>query len=279
MTTDHHETLTIGALTDEELAALATTDGLSVFPVLGAMPEEHRDIAVRTAYRSLVARGVIEAPTPEEEAEAVARAGDGALLELPVRMPESLRHVLALRAGARHVVAVSRATALGEEYRYAYAVEDVVLEEHVTATGLHTFLVAAADGLVDTLAGWALHPEATDGSGEPAAIDPTRPSPRPSCSTPSARPCCGPTSSCAPPATRRPSSAGCSADPAAPGWPRLRSAPASPSSPGRSPWPRSARTSPAPSPTSAFPPDAANPGVASEPFRGDAGDSGVVTPS
>ena len=160
---------------------LAGTDGMSVFPVLGAMSREHREVATVTAYRSLVARGLVEAPTPEEEAEAVRRArSEGPEhVEVPVRVAESLAHVLTLRAGAQLAVAVSRMTAVGEDYRYAYVVEDLVVEEHVTATGLHTFALSARAGLAALLAGWAVHPEASDGTGEavelPAGEDPTPP--------------------------------------------------------------------------------------------------------
>ncbi|MBM6403466.1 hypothetical protein JQN72_04315 [Phycicoccus sp. CSK15P-2] len=173
--------LTVGRLTDEELAVVAGLDDLAVLPVLGEMSDEHRDVAVRTAYRSLVARGLLEAPTPEEQAEAVrqAEAEGPDDVQVPVRVPESLSHVLALRRGAERAVAVSRTTSLGEEYRYAYLAADVVLEEHVTATGLHTFHVSRGESVVDTLAGWALHPEAGDGHGDPvllpAADDPAPP--------------------------------------------------------------------------------------------------------
>ncbi len=166
--TDAAETLDIGQLTDEELAVIATTDGVAVFPVLGRMSAEHRTVALQTAYRSLVARGLLLAPTAEDEAAARRRDGDDA--ELPVRMPESMAHVLALRAGAQRVVAVSRMTAMGEEYRYAYVVEDVVLEEHVTGTGLHSFVVGRRARLADLVAGWVLHPEAGDGSGDPVPL-------------------------------------------------------------------------------------------------------------
>jgi hypothetical protein len=161
-------------LTDEELAALATTAGIVVFPVLSALDAGQQSLAVRTAYRSLVARGLVEAPSAEEERDAfAAAAAEGrAHAEVPVRMPESVSHVLALRAGADRVVAVSLTTAAGQEFRYAHVVEDVVLEELVTGSGLHTFCLSRRDDLPATLERWALHPEAADGSGDPVAAGP-----------------------------------------------------------------------------------------------------------
>lgn len=169
-------------LTDEELAVLSGTEGLSVFPVLGEYDAREREVALRTAYRSMVARGLVEAPTPEEEKDAfteAARAGRDTA-DVPIRLPESVSSVLALRAGATRAVAVALTTAAGQEFRYAYVVDDVVLEEHVTGSGLHTFALSRDTDLPATVAQWALHPDAADGSGEPVrasvdAVDPTPP--------------------------------------------------------------------------------------------------------
>lgn len=155
-------------LTDEEVAVLATTDGPVVLPYLGTLDDAQVATATTTAYRSLVARGLLTAPTPQEAREAArtSTAHGEERVAYPVRMPETLAHLLHLRAGASTVVCVSVATALGAEYRYAHVVDDVALVEEVTGTGLHRFsLVDTADlpPLVET---WVLHPEATPGTGE-----------------------------------------------------------------------------------------------------------------
>ena len=155
-------------LTDEEVAVLATTEGPVVLPYLGTLEAEERLTATRTAYRSLVARGLLETPTPEQarEAEREALTTGEDVVAYPVRMPEELARVLTLRAGAGAVVCCALTTALGQEYRYAHVVEDVVLLEEVTATGLHRLALLDGAGLADHVAGWVLHPEAVPGAGE-----------------------------------------------------------------------------------------------------------------
>ncbi|NHC14803.1 hypothetical protein [Motilibacter deserti] len=155
-------------LTDEEVAVLATTEGPVVLPYLGTLEPDERLTATRTAYRSLVARGLLEAPTPQQvlDAEREARTTGEDVAAYPVRMPEELARVLTLRAGASAVVCCALTTALGQEYRYAHVVEDVVLLEEVTPTGLHRLALLDAAALTEHVAGWVLHPEATPGAGE-----------------------------------------------------------------------------------------------------------------
>jgi hypothetical protein len=155
-------------LTDEEIAVLATTDGPVVLPYLAGLDPEQARTATTTAYRSLVARGLLEAPTPQQarEAEREAVASGEGRVAYPVRMPEHLSHVLALRAGASAVVCVAVSTALGQEFRYAHVVEDVVLVEEVTTTGLHRLGLLGLTDLPARLAAWVLHPEAVAGTGE-----------------------------------------------------------------------------------------------------------------
>ncbi|MFC5997120.1 hypothetical protein ACFP6A_00030 [Quadrisphaera sp. GCM10027208] len=155
-------------LTDEEVAVLATADGPVVLPYLGTLDDEQVATATTTAYRSLVARGLLTAPTPQEAREAArtSTARGEERVGYPVQMPETLAHLLRLRAGASTVVCVSVATALGAEYRYAHVVDDVVLVEEVTGTGLHRFSLVDVADLPTIVQGWVLHPEATPGTGE-----------------------------------------------------------------------------------------------------------------
>lgn len=155
-------------LTDEEVVVLAGTAGVAVLPHLNALPAEHRDVATGTAYRGLVARGILEAPTPQQarDAERAAVRDDSASTEYPVSMPESLAHLLRLRAGAGTVVCVAVSSALAQEFCYAHVVDDVVLLEEVTGTGLHRFSLLEADDLAGQVRRWALHPEAVPGEGD-----------------------------------------------------------------------------------------------------------------
>jgi hypothetical protein len=183
MTTEPHRVELLD-LTDEEVAVLATTDGPVVFPYLGTLSEEQAQTATTTAYRSLVARGLLTAPTPQQAREAArtATASGEEQVAYPVEMPEELANLLALRTAAPTVVCLSITTALGPDYRYAHVVEDVALLEEVTGTGLHRFSLVEAADLEALLTGWVLHPEATAGSGEevvqlPAADDEPDPTP------------------------------------------------------------------------------------------------------
>lgn len=171
------EPVFVEVLTDEELSVVATPGAMPVTPFLRDLDPALVETARRTAYRSLVARGVLDPPTPE----AVARAtndGDGEV-ELMVR--QDVRSVVALRAAAQVVVAVARTTAATQDYWYAHLVDDVVLLEEVSRDGLHRFAVGEAAWLEDLATGAAVHPEAGDGGAtaevpvEAAEGDPTPP--------------------------------------------------------------------------------------------------------
>jgi len=162
-------------LTDEEVAVLAGRDGIVVLPYLNGLPAGQRDVATATAYRGLVARGMLEAPTPEQarQAERDAVSDDTASVAYPVTMPENLAHLLSLRAGADRVVCAAVSTALGQHFSYAHVVADVALLEEVTGTGLHRFSLLDADRLANRIGTWVLHPEATPGHGDEVVQLPT----------------------------------------------------------------------------------------------------------
>lgn len=154
-------------LTDEEVAVLAGRESVVVLPYLSSLPAESRDVATATAYRGLVARGMLEAPTPQEvrEAERTALREDTGVA-YPVTMPENLAHLLSLRAGAGSIVCAAVSTALGQHFSYAHIVDDVALLEEVTGTGLHRFFLLDAERLPGQVGSWVLHPEATPGRGD-----------------------------------------------------------------------------------------------------------------
>jgi hypothetical protein len=163
-------TVPVEVLTDEELAILAGPGGLVVSPYLAGLPDAEREVALRTAYRGLLARGIVDPPTPEALAAAIGEP----TVELQVR--EDVLSAVALRRGASATVCVARSTVLGQDYWYAHVVRDVVLVEQVTPDGRHRFALAAADTLGDLLLDAAVHEATTDGTGpEVEVADPDEP--------------------------------------------------------------------------------------------------------
>ncbi|MET0433230.1 MAG: hypothetical protein ABW025_03605 [Cellulomonas sp.] len=160
----------VEVLTDEELAILAGPGGLVVSPYLAELSDAEREVALRTAYRGLLARGIVDPPTPEALAAAIGEP----TVELQVR--QDVLSVVTLRRGAGATVCVARSTLLGQDYWYAHVVRDVVLVEQVTTDGQHRFALAPAGTLGDLLLDAAVHPETADGTGpEIAVADPDEP--------------------------------------------------------------------------------------------------------
>ncbi|WP_282946418.1 hypothetical protein [Cellulomonas endometrii] len=160
----------VEVLTDEELAVLHGPESLVVQPHLATLPDADRALALRTAYRGLLARGIVDPPT----AEALAAAVGEPTVELQVR--EDVLSLVALRRGAPAVVCVARTTVIGQDFWYAHVVRDVVLVEQVSADGLHRFALARADTLGDLLLDAAVHPGTADGSGPAIEVpDPSEP--------------------------------------------------------------------------------------------------------
>ena len=152
-------------LTDEELAALAGTDGsLVVSPYLDGLEEAARQQAVVSAFRSLVAHGLVQGPTAEAAAAARSAGGEVAL---EVRMSEPLAQALALRRAAGVVVCGQRTVADSTSWRYLHLVDDVVLDEVVELTGLHRFGLLRPADLPDVLLDWVA-PEGWDGADGPS---------------------------------------------------------------------------------------------------------------
>lgn len=170
------DTVPVEVLTDEELAVLSAPGGIVVMPFLDGIPDHQRDVALRTAYRGLLARGIVDPPTPQATAAAVAR-GDGHV-ELMVR--QDVRSLVALREAARAVVAVARTTAAAQDFWYAHVVDDVVLLEEVGSDGMHRFALAHAHQLADLTVEASVRGDSGDAHGEPVELvsetgDPTPP--------------------------------------------------------------------------------------------------------
>ena len=151
----------VEVLTDEELEILAGPGGVVVSPYLGSLDPRDREVALRTAYRGLLARGVVDPPSLRALADAVGEP----TVELQVR--RDVLSLITLRRAARVVVAVGRTTVATQDYWYAHVVDDVVVIEQVGSDGMHRFALAATDQLADLVIAAAVHPECGD-SGGPA---------------------------------------------------------------------------------------------------------------
>ncbi len=155
----------VEVLTDEELAILAGPGGVVVTPYLDGLDEAERETARRTAYRGLVARGVVDPPTPTALAAAVGEP----TVELQVR--RDVLSLVTLRRAATAVVAVGRTTVATQDYWYAHVVDDVVVLEQVGSDGMHRFALAPTADLPDLVVGAAVHPGCGDASGPVVALD------------------------------------------------------------------------------------------------------------
>ena len=136
-------------LTDEELSLLTYGPGAVVTPYFSTVAARDTELAQRTAYRSLVARGIVD-PT--------GTPGDG-----PVRLllREDVMTLVTLRQSATTLVAVARTMTDSQDFWYAHVVEDLVVLEEVSDDGLHRFALAFTRDLPALLVDAALHPDAS----------------------------------------------------------------------------------------------------------------------
>lgn len=186
------DTALLEVLTDEELAVLSVEEGVAVTPHLSAVAPRERDALLQTAYRGLVARGIVEPPTAGARAQAraqVARAraeaaatggaGPEPTLRIDVQIREDVGALLTLRRGAQAVVAMARTAAVVQDYVYVYVVDDVLLVEVVSADGFHRFSLRRTADLLATVLDAAVLPDAGDGHGDavPVSLEPGDPTP------------------------------------------------------------------------------------------------------
>lgn len=170
-------------LTDEELAILAGPDSIVVSPFLERISAAHRPTAERTAYRGLLARGILDSPSPEALAAAQRDPADddkptaGLDVELAVR--QDVHAMVALRAAARGVVAIALTTSTGQDFWYAHVVDDVCLLEQVGAEGIHRFALLDSADLPQAVVDAAVHPDAGDADGSGFTFAPSEDSPLP----------------------------------------------------------------------------------------------------
>lgn len=159
----------LDTFTDEELSVLCGPSGIVVAPFLGTIEAPDRPAVERTAYRGLLARGIIEPPTQEALAAAVPTASGTAAVALSVR--QDVHALVTLRTAAQGVVAIARTTADAQDFWYAHVVDDVVLIETVDASGMHAFSLSEERMLAEVVVQASLHPKAADADGEPVAVE------------------------------------------------------------------------------------------------------------
>lgn len=163
-------------LTDEELVGLdGPGDSVVVMPYWDTLPAAHRDVAVVTAYRGLVARGLVSAPDDEaaRQAQRAAAATGQKRVELDVTMTEELSQVLSLRRLAGTVVCAQRTLADSQQWRYLHVLdEDLALEELVGPTGLHRFSLLRPQDVAAALLHWLIPTGCDDEDGPTQVLDP-----------------------------------------------------------------------------------------------------------
>lgn len=161
------QTIALEVLTDEELSVLVPDQGVVVSPVLADVPDAERDAVRRTAFRGLVARGIVDPPEAEAVATVLASSASASGdVGIGLLVRNDVLSALTLRQGASAVVAVARTTSSSQDFWYAHVVEEVVLLEEVGSDGLHRFALGHARDLPELLVAAVVHPEATDGAGD-----------------------------------------------------------------------------------------------------------------
>ncbi|MBC7630094.1 hypothetical protein [Aeromicrobium sp.] len=169
------------SLTDEELAFLGGPGVHVVTPYFDerGMSAGTPDLEplVRTAYRGLLARGIVDPPATDDRPTGPL-GDDPAALDLQIR--SDVATTVTLRTASSFVV-VARTTERAQDFWYAHLNHDVVLIEEVSGDGIHRFALSHTARLAERLIAATIHPDAADGEGDSfvlpveAAADPTPP--------------------------------------------------------------------------------------------------------
>jgi hypothetical protein len=170
----------IEVLTDEELRVLDGGNSMVVAPYADQVAEAERDPVLRTAFRGLVARGIIDPAPPAEPAGPVDDPVDGVdpeLAPVDVMLRADVQTLATLRTNAVQVVAVARTAKGGQDYWYAHSIEEITLVEEVSQDGLHRFALAQTDQLPELLVAATVLTDAAAGVGAPLTVDATDPEP------------------------------------------------------------------------------------------------------
>lgn len=175
----------VEVLTDEELRVLDGGNSMVVAPYADTVAEAERDPVLRTAFRGLVARGIID-PAPERaeddppaaSTESAEEGGvDEGLGPIDVLVRSDVQTLITVRSNALQVVAVARTVAGGQDYWYAHTIDDITVLEEVSQDGLHRFALTNTANLAEHLVAATVLTDAADGTGDPIEIDATEPEP------------------------------------------------------------------------------------------------------
>lgn len=155
----------VDGFTDEEMAVLSDGAPMVVTPYLDGLDDDARDLALRTALRSLVSRGVLDPPSPEALAAAgVGEAAPGSRPSVDLGVRGDVMSAITLRDAATAVVAVARTSTTDQDFWYAHVVDEITLVEEVDPLGMHRLWLTHTANLPEALQAAVLHPEAADGT-------------------------------------------------------------------------------------------------------------------
>ncbi len=153
-------------LTDEELAVLAGEDqGVVALPYLEELAGPARDQALHTAWRSMLARGMVELS---------GTSGEEAVDSGTAEVCADVSAVLHVRAGAPALLCLQRTLTEETLLRYVHLVDDTALVEDVLPEGLHRFGWLERAELEAGLQSFLVPADAVPGTGEPMTVDPQR---------------------------------------------------------------------------------------------------------
>jgi hypothetical protein len=144
----------LACLTDEEMASINADQDTPFRPAeaperLSSLPEDIRGAVLTTALRSLVARGLVQAPGDEEIEQATA-GGTVALRPLG-----ELDSILGVRRAPTAVVFVGQASYLAALHGFREERVSGFLEERIDPRGLHYFTLLTTERAVEAVAGLA----------------------------------------------------------------------------------------------------------------------------
>lgn len=167
------------ALTDEELLAALGEDPVATLvraPFLGELPETEKTFAMRSGLRSLVARGLVQAPEMSAAApdDSAAEPGDGDVPQLDTA--DELADVLTFYRTAARVALIDLPVPGDRRRQFSVLLPSATLSGHalveeVTHGGLHGFSVLGRDELADAFWRGAVEADRTPLLAGTAAVE------------------------------------------------------------------------------------------------------------
>ncbi|HEX6522170.1 MAG TPA: hypothetical protein VF070_19520 [Streptosporangiaceae bacterium] len=145
----------LACLTDEEMASINADENTPFRPAepsprLSSLSAEARTAVLSTALRSLVARGLVQAPDDQEIGQAATATAPGQIFSL--RPLGELEHILAVRRAPSAVVFVGQASYLAALHGFKEERVSGFLEERIDDRGLHYFTLRTAEQAIEAVA-------------------------------------------------------------------------------------------------------------------------------